>query len=76
MVNNGTSPQTVDIDQNYEDFIRPVKNLQDVDPSKIHPTLCIKPGEVKIILECDLWYQQKNRDYKFPDGKSTRDVPI
>ncbi|MDR0968767.1 MAG: pilus assembly protein [Holosporaceae bacterium] len=48
-----------------------VSNGQYVVPSKIYPTLSIKPGQVKIIVEVILIYSPQ---YKFGDGSSCSKV--
>ena len=50
-----------------------VKNLKNVAPSKIYPSLKIQPGEVKIILECQIHYSQWS-GYSFPDGRNCSQV--
>lgn len=48
-----------------------MKILRNVDPSKIHPNLNIKPNEAKIIVECQLRY---NKDKYFSDGRKCANV--
>ncbi|MDR0968279.1 MAG: hypothetical protein LBL99_01430, partial [Holosporaceae bacterium] len=51
---------------------RPTVNYkQNVAPSEIYPTLSIKSGQVKIIVEVNLIYSS---GYKFGDGSSCGNV--
>ncbi len=50
-----------------------INTASNVIPSKIYPTLMIKPGETKIIIECALHYSQWYK-YHFTDGRPTSSV--
>ena len=50
-----------------------VKVLTDASPSEIYPTLKINPDEIKIIVECSVFYQHGDR-YGFSDGRSSAQV--
>ena len=65
------APDTVVFDNNVKRTN--VKNLSEVSPSDIYPTLKINSGEIKIILECAIHYSQWNQ-YFFSDGRCNRDV--
>jgi hypothetical protein len=49
-----------------------ISNGQNVVPSKIYPTLSIKPGQIKIIVEVILIYSS---NYKFGDGSWCKVAP-
>lgn len=68
------SPATVAIDLNAAYNKRTnIKNLSNAVPSEIYPTLTIKPGEIKIIIECTIFYRQ-GEGYGFTDGRQTANV--
>ena len=48
-----------------------VQNKQNVHPSEIYPSLTVKNGEIKIIVECHLRY---HLNQYFSDGRRCRDV--
>lgn len=50
-----------------------VKNLQNAAPSEIYPSLTMKPGDKKIIVECCIHYSQSG-SYYFTDGRATANV--
>ncbi|MBO4405861.1 MAG: hypothetical protein J5821_03955 [Alphaproteobacteria bacterium] len=67
-----SSPSKVGVDAAF--FGRSnVKELTNASPSEIYPTLKIKPDEIKIIIECAVFYQQGSA-YGFTDGRSSTDV--
>jgi hypothetical protein len=43
--------------------------------SDICPGLKIENGEIKIIVECTIFYNHKDQIYKFTDGRWCKDVP-
>ncbi len=66
------APNSVSIENNL--LVRTnVKILSNASPSEIYPTLKINPGEIKIIIECALFYHQA-KDYFFTDGRRTSNV--
>lgn len=50
-----------------------VKNLSNVSPSEIYPTLRIGKDQIKIIIECAVHYSQAS-GYRFADGRLTANV--
>ena len=50
---------------------RLVRFLRNADPAQIHPSLTIKPGEAKIIVECQLRHTSSAH---FSDGRKCSDV--
>lgn len=66
------TPNTVSVDTDNL-FRTNVKILSNASPSEIYPTLKINPGEIKIIIECALFYYQA-KGYYFTDGRSKSNV--
>lgn len=54
-----------------DDSSRLVRFLRNADPAQIHSSLTIKPGEVKMIVECQL---RHHKDKHFSDGRKCSDV--
>ena len=65
------NPSTISIDTSLSRCN--VKNLQNAAPSEIYPSLTMKPGDKKIIIECAIHYSQYY-SYYFTDGRPTADV--
>lgn len=63
-----TKPSSVVIDRSYLNRSN-IKVLSNVAPSEIYPTLKISPGEIKLILECGIFYQKGWS--QFIDGRSS-----
>ena len=69
---NALNPSSVILDQSS--FHRSnIKILTNAVPSEIYPTLKINPGEIKIIIECNVHYSQSS-NYSFTDGRKTSKV--
>lgn len=66
--NNLSPAYMTDTKDNSSRFVR---FLRGVDPAQIHPSLTIKPGEAKIIVECQLRHTSSAH---FSDGRKCSDV--
>ena len=66
-----TSPSNMNgAPNNHDDYnISAVRYKTDVPPAQIYPTLKIKPGEVKIIVDALIYYQQGSY-FPFADGQT------
>lgn len=69
-----TSPLNMSGVTSHKDYnISLVRYKTDVPPAQIYPTLKIKPGEVKIIVDAIIYYAQGFR-FSFSDGRTY--VPV
>ena len=69
--NDAINPETINQDSRIDRTI--TSNLQNVEPSRIHPNLKLEKNEIKIILECTIHYSQAS-SYSFADGRNCSTV--
>ncbi len=68
------SPAKISIDSDAEYNKRTnIKILSQASPSEIYPTLKIEKDQIKIIIECTIFYRQ-GEGYSFTDGRQTANV--